>query len=94
MKDRLMCFTPWDIESIRTYDANGVWHTLYASSDKSGLMRDSVVYAVQMDGSSKPDTVQDRTPTLTVPDKQSKVMATAYAVDLYNGEMGGVCSRH
>ena len=123
-RDNVRCLTPWDIESIRTYDADGVWHTLYASSEKSSLMRDSVVYAidqqggkgnaccavdvmpsilsdshgtphgvayaVQMDGSSKPDTVRDKTPTLTVPDKQSKVMATAYAVDLYNGEMGGV----
>ena len=39
------------------------------------MMHDSVVYAVQMDGSSKADTLRDQTPTLTVPDKQSKVMA-------------------
>ena len=39
------------------------------------MMHDSVVYAIQMDGSSKADTVSDKTPTLTVPDKQSKVMA-------------------
>ena len=50
------------------------------------MMHDSVVYAIQMDGSSKADTVRDRTPPLTVPDKQSKVMA----VVTENSVEGGV----
>lgn len=122
-KDNVRCLNPWDGQTIRTYDAEGVWHTLYANSDKSGQMRDSVVYAidqqggkgnascavdvmpsilsdshgtphgvayaVQMDGRSKADTICEQAPTLTVPDKQSKVMAVV-TENLVEGGGGNV----
>lgn len=74
-RDNVMCLTPWDHESYRVYDTGGVFHTIFHGGKEAGMMHDSVVYAIQMDGSSKADTVSDKTPTLTVPDKQSKVMA-------------------
>lgn len=60
-----------------------------ANAKNSGLMRDGIVYTVCMDGKTKADASEDIMSTLTVPDKQSKVTVTAYAVDLYNVEMGG-----
>ena len=44
-----------------------------ANAKNSGLMRDGIVYAISMDGKSKPDATADLMPTLTAPDKQSKV---------------------
>lgn len=37
------CLTPWDIQSARVYSPDGVWPTLYAGSETSGLQRQSVL---------------------------------------------------
>lgn len=37
------CLTPWDIQSARVYSPDGVWPTLYAGSETSGLQRQTVL---------------------------------------------------
>lgn len=38
------CMNPWDAQSARVYDQNGVWHSLNAN-ENGGMARDSVLYA-------------------------------------------------
>lgn len=40
----VVCMTPWDAQSQRVYDGNGVWPTL-SSSENSGLNREAVLCA-------------------------------------------------
>lgn len=37
------CLTPWDVQIARVFDTDGVFHALFANSDKSGLARDAVL---------------------------------------------------
>lgn len=37
------CLTPWDTQTARIYGSDGVWPTLSANSDKSGLNRQAVL---------------------------------------------------
>lgn len=76
-QDNVECLTPWDSQGNRITNSDGVFQCIRCGK-YSGYPQGYILhraFAVQMDGSSKPDTVQDKTPTLTVPDKQSKVMA-------------------
>lgn len=52
-----------------------------ANAKNSGLMRDGIVYAISMDGKSKPDATEDLMPTLIAPDKQSKVTAVCHETE-------------
>ena len=40
----VMCMTPWDTQSARVYDQDGVWHSLNAN-ENGGMARDSVLCA-------------------------------------------------
>ena len=40
----VMCMTPWDAQSARVYDQDGVWHSLNAN-ENGGMARDSVLCA-------------------------------------------------
>lgn len=40
----VMCMTPWDTQSARVYDQDGVWHSLNAN-ENGGMSRDSVLCA-------------------------------------------------
>lgn len=41
----VMCLTPWEAQSARVYDQDGVWHSLNAN-ENGGMARDSVMCAV------------------------------------------------
>ena len=41
----VMCMTPWDTQSARVYDQDGVWHSLNAN-ENGGMARDSVLSVV------------------------------------------------
>lgn len=40
----VMCLTPWEAQSARVYDQDGVWHSLNAN-ENGGMARDSVMCA-------------------------------------------------
>ena len=40
----VMCLTPWEAQSARVYDQDGVWHSLTAN-ENGGMARDSVMCA-------------------------------------------------
>ena len=46
------CMTPWDAQSARVYDQEGVWHSLNAN-EKGGMARDSVLCAAFKLGNSE-----------------------------------------
>ena len=73
------CYTP-NGNHCGPYEESKVSGTLgtryhYGAGGDGALI---VTYVVQMDGSSKADISKDITPTLTVQDKQSKVMAVMF----------------
>ena len=41
----VLCMTPWDTQSARVYDQDGVWHSLNAN-ENGGMARDSVLSVV------------------------------------------------
>lgn len=43
-KPAVMCLTPWEAQSARVYDQDGVWHSLNAN-ENGGMARDSVMCA-------------------------------------------------
>ena len=57
------CLTSWDTQSARVYSQDGVWPTLYASSDKSGLNRQSVLCMAS--GMANAEIGEDMAPTQT-----------------------------
>lgn len=48
----VMCLTPWEAQSARVYDQDGVWHSLNAN-ENGGMARDSVMCAGFKLGSSE-----------------------------------------
>lgn len=44
----VMCMNPWDAQSARVYDQDGVWHSLNAN-ENGGMARDSVLCAYSFD---------------------------------------------
>lgn len=48
----VMCMNPWDAQSARVYDQEGVWHSLNAN-EKGGMARDSVLCAAFKLGNSE-----------------------------------------
>lgn len=43
-RHKVMCLTPWEAQSARVYDQDGVWHSLNAN-ENGGMARDSVMCA-------------------------------------------------
>lgn len=73
----VMILNPWDSQGNRISDSDGVFQCV-RSGKFSGYPQGYILhraYAIQMDGKNKSDVTIDQTPTLTIPDKQSKVMA-------------------
>jgi DNA (cytosine-5)-methyltransferase 1 len=49
----VLCFNPWDCQSARCYDADGIWHSLNAN-ENGGQSRDSV-FCLQGNGIDRAD---------------------------------------
>lgn len=84
----VMILNPWDSQGNRISDSDGVFQCIRCGK-YSGYPQGYILhraYTIQMDGKNKSDVTIDQTPTLTVPDKQSKVMA----VVTENSVEGGV----
>lgn len=96
--DNVKCLTPWDGQSIRIHSVDGAYHTLFASTHKSGLMRDGIVYAIdQQGGKGSANFSKDVMPTI-LSDSHGTPHGVVYGVepsnvivgcDLYNGELTG-----
>ena len=83
LQDNVRCLNPWDGQTIHTYDTNGAWHTLYANSEKSGQMRDSVVYAIdQQGGKGNAGCAVDVMPSI-LSDSHGTPHGVAYAVQMF-----------
>lgn len=83
----VMCMNPWDAQSARVYDQEGVWHSLNAN-EKGGMARDSVLCAAFKLGNSEQARSigyqEELSPTLNAECGGNKpaVVAPAVALDM------------
>lgn len=74
------CLTPWDTQSSRIYSQDGVWPTLYAGSDTSGLQRQSVLaYGFCAGNSAKAGSIgfqPEQSPTLRAGESGTNMVPT------------------
>ena len=81
----VMILNPWDSQGNRISDSDGVFQCV-RSGKSSGYPQGYILhraYAIQMDGKNKSDVTMEQTPTLTAPDKQSKVMAVVTEAQMF-----------
>ena len=83
----VMCMTPWDAQSARVYDQDGVWHSLNAN-ENGGMARDSVLCAgFKLGNSEQARSIgyqEELSPTLNAECGGNKpaVVAPAVALDM------------
>ena len=81
----VMILNPWDSQGNRITDSDGVFQCVRGSKS-SGYPQGYILhraYAIQMDGKNKSDVIMEQTPTLTVPDKQSKVTVVVTEAQMF-----------
>lgn len=83
----VMCMNPWDAQSARVYDQDGVWHSLNAN-ENGGMARDSVLCAgFKLGNSEQARSIgyqEELSPTLNAECGGNKpaVLAPAVALDM------------
>ena len=83
----VMCMNPWDAQSARVYDQDGVWHSLNAN-ENGGMARDSVLCAgFKLGNSEQARSIgyqEELSPTLNAECGGNKpaVVAPAVALDM------------